>query len=208
VPVRKEDCWAAGDRWLSIHLSRVGDDGSNLVGAVFDDVTQRKKAEIALRESEERQAFLLELSDAIRPLADPVEIMTRASELTGRRFGVGRCGHAEVDGDDLIVQRDWTDGVTPSRRGTYPLERFGSFIAEDRAGRTAVVEDAHAHDEAREVEAGLKNVRRPADKPVGSPSQGRPLGRGLLLATNVSPRLDGQRSRPRGGGCRAHMGGR
>lgn len=41
-------------------------------------------------DSEERQAFLLELSDALRPLADPVAVQEKASRLLGEHLGVDR----------------------------------------------------------------------------------------------------------------------
>lgn len=59
VPIRIENYWADGDRWLSAHFSRVGDTGSNLVAVVFDDISERKRAEIALREGEEKYRQML-----------------------------------------------------------------------------------------------------------------------------------------------------
>ncbi|WP_199267034.1 hypothetical protein, partial [Escherichia coli] len=66
---------------------------------VFTDITARKKAETALRESEERQAFLLKLSDAIRPLADAVEIQSTTTRLLGTQLNLDRAMYAEVDGE-------------------------------------------------------------------------------------------------------------
>lgn len=63
---------------------------------LYDDVTERRHAEGLLRDSQNRQSFLLGLSDALRPLSDPVEIMGVVAERVGRRYAAGRCGYAEV----------------------------------------------------------------------------------------------------------------
>jgi two-component sensor histidine kinase len=60
VPLRMEDYWADGQRWVTAHISRVGGAGSNLVATVFDDISARKRAELALRESEERVRMALD----------------------------------------------------------------------------------------------------------------------------------------------------
>ena len=73
-PVRSENYVREINRWFTVFASRLGGDGSHLLNVVFDDITERKQAEEELRCSEEKQAYKLKLSDAIRPLSDPVEI--------------------------------------------------------------------------------------------------------------------------------------
>ena len=55
-----------------------------------DQIAARDKAEAALRESEERQAFMLRLSDALRPLADSAEIQGQACRLLAEQLDVNR----------------------------------------------------------------------------------------------------------------------
>ena len=50
-------------RWFYVHAYPRGGDRFAML---YDDITERKKAELALKESEERKAFLLQLSDAMR----------------------------------------------------------------------------------------------------------------------------------------------
>ena len=74
------------------------------IGAAHD-VTGRKRAEAALRESEERQAFLLTLSDALRPLRDAGEIQRIAARLIGEHWGVN-AHYAPIEtikGEDYFV---------------------------------------------------------------------------------------------------------
>jgi PAS domain S-box-containing protein len=97
---------------------------------------------VALRASEERQAFLLKLSDAVRPLADPVEIQAEATRVLGEHLGASRALYAEADGEHVVVERDYTDGL-PSAAGWHHLDSFGpTLMNEIRAGRTLAVADA------------------------------------------------------------------
>lgn len=117
---------------------------------VFRDVTAGRRAEAALRDSEARQAFLLRLSDAIRPLSDPDRIMAIVSEMTGRHFRAGRCGYAEPppspsaspSPDRLVVARDWTGAAMASLQGACPLAMLDqAFLSRHRAEQPVVVAD-------------------------------------------------------------------
>ena len=63
------------------------------------DAVERARAQAALRESEARQAFLLELSDALRPLSDPAEIQQTASRMLGLHLRADRLMYCEIDGE-------------------------------------------------------------------------------------------------------------
>lgn len=143
-PLRVEDFQQDVNRWFEVYLARV-DDAGRFVTIVFNDVTERKLTEQALRQSEERQTFLLKLSDALRPLADPVAIQSEAARVLGQHLDAGRAAYAEIDADDahFTVHRDYTDGV-PSYAGHYPLEGNGGpeMWADLRAGRTILMADA------------------------------------------------------------------
>lgn len=52
-PAHFEDWSEANQRWYHVHASRVGGEGSTLVAAVYDDITQRKKNETVLKQSEQ-----------------------------------------------------------------------------------------------------------------------------------------------------------
>ncbi|WP_414470620.1 PAS domain S-box protein [Microvirga sp. M2] len=87
--------------WTSVASVPLFDPHHKVAGAVsiIMDINAAKQAQEALRESEERQAFLLKLSDALRPLADAAEIQAVTTRLLGTHLGVDRAMYAEVEGE-------------------------------------------------------------------------------------------------------------
>lgn len=120
-------------------LAAAGEVGGILIAA--EDVTQRNQATNALRESEARQTFLLELGDALRVLADPDQIQVTATRVLGKRLGADRVAYFEVDGADYVVRRDYTNGVR-GLAGSYPVAAFGEHLpALYRRGQTVLSRD-------------------------------------------------------------------
>ena len=78
-------------RWYSVYLARLGHAGSRRVVAVYSDITERKRAELASRENEERKAFLLRLSDALRAEPSADAIAERALRMLSEQMRIDRC---------------------------------------------------------------------------------------------------------------------
>ncbi|MEO2089035.1 MAG: PAS domain S-box protein, partial [Gemmataceae bacterium] len=96
----------------------------------------------ALRASEERQTFLLKLSDALRPLDGPEEIKTAAARVLGEHLRVNRALYAEVEGDNWIVTRGYEQGVASLPDGPYPAATYGHWVMRTyRDGRRIVFRD-------------------------------------------------------------------
>jgi PAS domain S-box-containing protein len=138
-----------GWRWTNVRAAPVLDAGGKIEkwAGMNIDIDVRKRAETALRESEERQAFLLKLSDALRPLADPVAIQEAASRMTAEHLDIGRVAYCEIRYEPNIValvERDWLRRGMPSiAAGRYRMDDFGPFLADElTAGRPAIVADA------------------------------------------------------------------
>ncbi len=108
------------------------------------DIDDRRAAEAVLNESQAQKALLLNLSDVLRPLNDPPEIIAAASEALGRHLGVGQVSYAEADlsGEYVTIDREWNDGSIPSNARRHRLNDFGSgFIADLKQGRRIAIED-------------------------------------------------------------------
>jgi GAF domain-containing protein len=106
---------------------------------------RRRLAEEELHRNAARQAFQLELSDLLRSLTDPHEIVAQASGLLGSRLGVSRVLYAEVDDASGIfeVRHDWTQpGVVSVACHVSKLDDFGPEIIEAlRSGIAVSIDD-------------------------------------------------------------------
>jgi PAS domain S-box-containing protein len=131
-------------RWILDRSFPVAGRGGNRSAGVASDVTERKRAEESLRDSQERQAFLLKLSDAMRPLNDPSEIIATAAAAIGTQLGADQVIYAESDfsGEYVTIEREWNNGAIPSNARRHRLDEFGpGFIADLRRGRTTAIAD-------------------------------------------------------------------
>ncbi|HEX2863005.1 MAG TPA: PAS domain-containing protein, partial [Deinococcales bacterium] len=120
--------WSEGvQAWFEAHLAPYGPPGGPLVAVAFQNVTERKRAEAALRESEALQAYLVRLSDALRRAADPAVVLAEACRLLRAELKASRVQFSEFEPDRgmLVVRaenlRDGQVPVWPEHR----LEDFG-----------------------------------------------------------------------------------
>jgi PAS domain S-box-containing protein len=159
-PIRFEHHHQSTRRWYETYALRVGGEGSRRVCTVFNDITERKNVAAALQESEERKAFLLRLSDALRPLADAAEIQRAATRVVGKYFGFDRTMYVEMtpDGATAIVRDNYLEEHLPRVTGAFAVAAFGSLV--DRARRGEVLVVADVDNEADLTEAEKTNYKQ------------------------------------------------
>lgn len=105
------------------------------------DVSDRKRAEAALRHAADFNMFRISVSDALRPLIDPIEVQATASRLLGEYLGANRVAYFEVRGADYFVEQDYVNGAAPLAGG-YPIDSFGpKLLAAYRTGCTVFTSD-------------------------------------------------------------------
>ncbi len=100
----------------------------------------------ALRASEERQAFLLKLSDALRPLSDPTDIHTAVTRVAMDYLKSDRCYYCEVINDNAIIRQDASCGDLPSVAGVYPLASLPIHKSLLESGKPFTVTDVKTTD--------------------------------------------------------------
>lgn len=117
--------------------------------ALFRDITKRKRAE-------KRQAFLLKLSDALRPLADPMAIEGEACRLLAQELGVSRVFYMEngAKEDSVVVAQDFVSGGGPSVVGEHLLSDFAWVTQHFDRGQNVVLADARTSEMVPASERG------------------------------------------------------
>ena len=90
------------------------------------DLVERALAVQALRESEERQSFLLALNDALRTMDDPFEAIALASKMLGRKLNASQVVYAKTGdtGDRASITHEWNDG---GASGALAIEKMNDL---------------------------------------------------------------------------------
>lgn len=108
------------------------------------DIDARKRAEMALRESGERQAFLLALGDTMRAETEVETLVATAARMLGERLGADRILFYEFDHGKRIasVFNGWFANGAQPFPAVMRLDEFeGPILEALRAGRTVRVEN-------------------------------------------------------------------
>ncbi|MGN6279325.1 MAG: PAS domain-containing protein [Sphingomonas sp.] len=124
--------------WIDLDYSPVPDETGKPVG-VFAIVIETT----ASIEERRRVVALQELSDAIRPLADPRSIAASAARILGEHLGLSRVGYAEAHDGVLSVETDWCAPGMESVVGVHRLADYAEpLLAALVAGQDVVIDEA------------------------------------------------------------------
>jgi signal transduction histidine kinase len=126
---------APEDAWFDLSYSPVFDENHRVAGVftVALETTAKVLAERARTASEkmlhahqDRDRFLLRLSDTLRAEADGAQIQRTAARLTGEFLGADRCYYADVneDQDSIMIRPDYFRGELESIAGRYSIQTF------------------------------------------------------------------------------------
>ncbi|MEO5659984.1 MAG: ATP-binding protein [Polaromonas sp.] len=132
--------------WWSFSYMPLRDDSAAVAGmfCITTEMTDQVLAEQRGAIKQKRQAFWVELGDALRDATSADALMKMAAEKLGRHLQTGCVGYAEVDtqGQSMQVHQDWTAGDCHSVVGSHRLDIYGpTMMAEVRQGRPVAVSD-------------------------------------------------------------------
>jgi PAS domain S-box-containing protein len=138
--MRFEQYLAQLDRWYDFTAFPRGGDR---FAVLYDDITERKRAEAQQAAAAALNQFRVRLSDALRPLSEPVLIQLEACRLLGEHLGVDRAYYVEVNEVEQYarVHQEYLRGNSPALTGVFRLEEYGWVVPFLRRGETAVVAD-------------------------------------------------------------------
>lgn len=141
VSARFEHKAAALGYFYDVYAFPIGPTGLNQVAILFNDIFTRKKNEETQRDSEALKAFLLELSDKLRPLCDPVEIQQTAAIMLGVHLEADQVYYGEMVGDYMTIHPGFEHKL-PSVAGRFHIQDLGSLLtAKFLTGQVQVVKD-------------------------------------------------------------------
>lgn len=145
-------------RWFLVRQQPVcGVDGKVIewFGAAID-IHDRKLAEATLRANEVRQAFLLRLSDALRPLVDVTQIQVEACRQLGEHFDVDHSYYIDfvLPEDRAVVRYDRAARGASSFVAHHPIVGFKSMMQRLERGYPVVVSDVRASSDFDEHDRG------------------------------------------------------
>ena len=119
--------------WVHVAVNLVRDAASRPLHTVVIalDITERKRRE-------DYHAFLLKLSDTLRPLADPERVQAVAADLLGAHLRVNHSHYGEVRGEYVYISHSYADGLPPMT-GSFHADDFGKRAMDGhRAGKLQV----------------------------------------------------------------------
>lgn len=108
-----------------------------------------------------KTAFLVGLGDTLRPLRNPIEIISITTRTLGEHLNVSRVVYSTLDetGTTAATEGDWTDGTVASLPDRVQVADFGApLIAALESGDPLVVADVAHHPATAESLPALRGI--------------------------------------------------
>ncbi|RYG07750.1 MAG: GAF domain-containing protein, partial [Caulobacteraceae bacterium] len=169
-------------RWYDVEALRIGAPEAYRVAILFTNITERKQTEA-------RQAALLELTDTLRDLIDPEEIAGASSAILARALGVTRAGYGvmNLSQETVTIARDYNAPGMTSIAGTLKFRDFGSYIDDLARGETVVVTNTSTDPRTMDTAEALAGIGVSSFINMPLTEQGRVVA--LVFVNNVTPRV-------------------
>jgi PAS domain S-box-containing protein len=140
-------------RWFLGRALPIRDESDQIVRwfGTCTDIEDQKLAE-------RRNAFLVQLDDAVRPLTDARAITQTAARMLGEHLDVNRCAYADVEDDEdtFNLTGDFNRGV-PSIVGRYTFTQFGAkCLRLMREGEPYIVSDSETDERTEDVRGSYR----------------------------------------------------
>ncbi len=120
--------------------------GNPLMAVVtISDITEGKRAEEVLRESERLQQMLARMGDLAARTTSDAELIEGIGAAVAGELGVSRCGLSLVDvaGGQVTVAHDYHSDLS-SLAGSYPMVGYADYLEDGLIGRTVMFDDVAA----------------------------------------------------------------
>ena len=107
------------------------------------------------RRLDQRNRFIIQLDEAVRPLETPEEVTLTLARLLGEYLGADRCAYAEVEADEdhFYIPGDYTRADTQSIVGRYSMADFGAEVLRlMRENKPYVVHNVNTDEQVTEVD--------------------------------------------------------
>ncbi|WP_247234820.1 PAS domain S-box protein [Telluribacter sp. SYSU D00476] len=135
-PIRQEEYNADTQGWYSFYCFRVGSENNRLVAILFNNITERKQRQL-------QRDYLLKLNDALRLIADPLEIQRVAMQVLGEHLNVDRVLYAGIDGEDFVIHDNYVRDDLGKLVGRFPVAAYGSAVEILQRGETVIIKDVN-----------------------------------------------------------------
>jgi two-component system CheB/CheR fusion protein len=151
--IRRSD----SERWMSIIAKTLfagNPTAATWMSGVLADITERKKAEEVLRQSEERTTHLLLLADTLRSINDPLQVLEEGLKSVGEYLNLDRVVYNEID-PEVTTYTTRVNYLKPgfsSVLGSLPMEPFKEMVRDLQKGITYIQPDVERDSKLTEAE--------------------------------------------------------
>jgi len=171
------------ERYIDFVFQPIRDVQNALLGILVQglDVTERVH-------DEKRRNALIRLTDTVRDLKTPEEIIFQASLILGETLDVSRVGYGTIDpeAETLTVKRDWSAPGIASLAGTLNLRDYGSFVDDMKLGTVVAIGDVGSDSRTSAAAAALQGRGAAAFVNVPIREEGRLVA--LIFVNNIFAR--------------------